>query len=186
MKKLFAIAVAMLALTAVSAQSPVGRNVNYYGVDFSKTKVFAAAEPGYEFKGAFIRINSLVISEWAKYNPGYFLRKRIDVRDISPTAARNEQIDPSEIETYSSSYAINDDDIAEMVLGYDIAEEEGTGLVIIGTLLDKSLVTGNFVVVYFDIASREVLDCRPIVGRAGGFGLRNYWARALYNALKAY
>ncbi len=186
MKKILAIAVALLTLTTVSAQKTVERNVNYYGVDFSKTKVFAAAETGYEFKTAFIRINSLVISEWAKYNPGYFLRKRIEVRDISPTAARNEEIDPSEINIHSSGYAVNDDDIAEMVLGYDIAEEEGTGLVIVGTLLDKSLAAGNFVVVYFDIASREVLACTPISGRARGFGLRNHWAGALYSALKTY
>ena len=184
MKKILAFAVAMMALTTATAQSPVNRNVNYYGVAFSRTKVFGATETGWDFKAAFIRINSLVLSEWSKYNPGYFLHKNIDVRDISPTASRNEEIDPSEIITVSSRYAIDDDDIAEMVRSYDIAEEEGTGLVIVGTLFDKTLVTGNFVVVYFHIASREVLDCIPIAGKARGFGLRNYWAGALYNALR--
>jgi hypothetical protein len=184
MKKLFAFISAMLSLAAVSAQSNADGDVNYYGVDFSKTKVFGAVETGQEFKSAFGRINSLVIAEWPKYDPGKFLYRNIVVRDISATTSLNNEIDPSEVVASSSEYFISEDDIADMVRRYELRENEGTGLVIVGELLDKSTYTGNFIIVYFDIASREVLDGLGMAGKARGFGLRNYWAGALYEALR--
>lgn len=186
MKKILAIAVALLTLTTVSAQKTVERNVNYYGVDFSKTKVFGADETGYEFKAAFDRINYLVIHEWSKYDPERFLRKRIVTTDISVAQLGNDAIDPFEIKTTSSRYSLTEEDFAEMVSVYNIAEEEGTGLVIVGGFLNKMAETGTFYIVYFDIASREVLQTERLLGRAKGFGLRNHWAGALYSALEAY
>ncbi len=184
MKKIFVLAAALFACATLSAQSEVGNNVNYYGVDFSKTKVFAAAESGLQFKDAFIRINTLVISEWPKYDPGKFLSKNIVVRDISATARLNDGIDPSEVKTTSSDYFISKDEVADMVRRYELQEEEGTGLVIIGELLDKSTYMGTFIVIYFDIATREVLHGQGMMGKARGFGLRNYWAGSLYDALR--
>lgn len=183
MRKLITLAIAMFAWASASAQTV--QSVNYYGVDFSKTKVFGATETEWEFKNVFGAINSLVISEWGKYNPGKFLYENIAVRDISPTVRVNSAIDPSEIIAASSDYGITDDDIAEMVRRYELQQEEGTGLVIIGTLLDKPYLMGGFVVVHFDVASRQVLSCVPISGKARGFGLRNYWAGALYSALRS-
>lgn len=184
MKNLFALAAAMFVCTTLAAQPNVGEDVNYYGVDFSKTKTFGAAENGSQFKDAFGRINLLVISEWPKYDPGKFLHKNVAVRDIAPTTAVNNQIDPSGIATSASGYRLSEGDIADMVRGYMLKEREGTGLVIIGELFEKPTVLGGFYVVYFDVASREVLSFRQIIGKAGGFGLRNYWAGALLNALK--
>jgi hypothetical protein len=186
MKHIFIIAAALLACTTLSAQTNVGPSINYYGVDFSNTKVFAATETGLQFKDAFSRINSLVIAEWPKYNLGKFLSKNIAIRDISPTTRFNNAIDPSMTISTSSNYSVSNDMIAEMIGRYELPEKEGTGLVIVGELLDKSTYMGSFVVVYFDIASREVLYSREIIGKARGFGLRNYWAGALYDALRRY
>lgn len=184
MKNIFVIAAALFVCSALAAQPNVGEDVNYYGIDFSKTKTFGAAETGAQFKDAFTRINTLVIAEWPKYDPGKFLYKNIVLQDISVTTLVNNEINPSDIETTSSGYRLTDDDIAGMVRRYDLKESEGTGLVIIGELLEKSTYLGGFYVVYFDIASREVLSSRQIIGKARGFGLRNYWAGALYNAMK--
>lgn len=56
MKKLFIAATILFACTAAwtsaSAQHNVDREVNYYGVDFSKAKTFGAQETGEEFKAA--------------------------------------------------------------------------------------------------------------------------------------
>lgn len=188
MKKLFIAATILFACTAAwtsaSAQHNVDREVNYYGVDFSKAKTFGAQETGEEFKAAFGGINYLVIYEWSKYNPGRFLHKKIVVRDVEVAQAWNDAIDPENIAMFSPNYALTDGDIAEMVESYEIAETEGTGLIILGELLNKPDNAGSFVFVYFDIATRKVLYSQHIVGGAGGFGLRNYWARALYNALR--
>ena len=184
MKNIIAIVATLLACAPLSAQSNVGNDVNYYGVDFSKTKVFGAAETGLQFKDAFGKINSLVIAEWPKYDPGKFLSKNIPIRDISATTSLNNLIDPSVVISTTSECFISKEEVADMVRRYDLQEKEGTGLVIIGELLDKSTYMGTFIVVYFDIASREVLHGQGMVGKARGFGLRNYWAGALYDALK--
>jgi len=36
----------------------------------------------------------------------------------------------------------------------------------------------------FDIATRKILSKREVSGKAGGFGLRNYWAGSVYNIIK--
>jgi hypothetical protein len=186
MKKLIIFAIAMLTLSAASAQTNVPQEVNYYGVDFSKTRTFGAAETGQDFALAFERINLLIIGEWSKYNPAARLRKKIYIQDISVTQNRNSEIDPDEIATTTLKYALTDADIAEMVKKYDIKESEGTGLVFIGELLNKQTATGVFSIVYFDIASRDVLYRRTLGGAANGFGLRNYWAGSLYRILEVY
>lgn len=183
MKRLLALVAAMLACSALSAQTNAKSAVNYYGVDFSKTKAFGVTETGGEMKDAFVAINSLVIAEWSKYNPGRFLGLAVALRDISPTTQVNAAIDPSKVVTASSAHSLTNDEIAEMVRRYELQQTEGTGLVIIGELMDKSLARGSFRVVCFDVVSREVLQCSTLSGRARGFGLRNYWAGALYNAL---
>ncbi|MDR2883329.1 MAG: hypothetical protein LBU98_06100 [Alistipes sp.] len=179
MKKLFALSVVLLSCAALSAQT------RYYGVDFSRTRVFGATETGYQFREVFGRINSLVIAEWSKYDPGKFLSVDITGRNISPTTRLNDDIDPAEVITHSSEYAISPDQVADMVRRYELRESEGTGLVIVGEMLDKSTGMGSFLVVHFDVATREVLRSRGMVGKARGFGLRNYWAGSLYEALSA-
>jgi len=181
MKKLFALAVATLAAATLSAQSGA---VNYYGIDFSRTRAFGAAEAGFQFKDAFTKINSLVIAEWGKYAPSKFLDMEVAVRDISPTTRANNTVDVMKIDTDLFNYSLSEEAVAEMVAAYDIAESAGTGFVIVAELLDKSTTTGSYRLVWFDVASREVIKSVPVSGRAQGFGLRNYWAGSLHNALR--
>lgn len=181
-KLLFSLASACL-FTAAWAQVPQG-TVNYYGVDFSKTKAFGAYDTGAEFKAVFGRINTLTINEWDKYNPGQFIDRPIAVKDITATALLNNQIDTMAVIAYSES-TFTTEEIADMVRRYELKETTGMGLVIIGDLLNKSTGRGTFVVVCFDIATRKVLYSQSAVGKAKGFGLRNYWAGALHSALKS-
>jgi hypothetical protein len=184
MKRLLAFAAAVLVASGVSAQSKVGDVVNYYGVDFTRARVFGAAEAGWELKEAFIEINSLVIGEWTKYNPGVFFGQRVEVRDITPTGRVNRDIDPDSVVAGSSAHAVTKEQIAEMVRRYSLKESQGTGMVIVAGLLDKSALNATFTVVWFDIAGREVLAEETISGKPRGFGLRNYWAGALYAAMR--
>ncbi len=100
---------------------------------------------------------------------------------VSCNESQNTEQNPNKHEIHLVSVK---DEVADMVRRYELQEMEGTGLVIIGELLDKSTYMGTFIVIYFDIASREVLHGQGMTGKARGFGLRNYWAGALYDALK--
>lgn len=186
MKKLLLIVVTMFVWTASSAQSDFGRTVNFYGVDFSRAKAYGAKETGAQFATAFVAINALVFKEWEKYNPEKFIDKNISIVDILATQELNEKVNRRDIVTDSPSYILAESDISEMVKMYEIEESDGIGLVIICELLNKEKNMGNYTIVFFDIATREVLYNKFVTGKAKGIGLRNFWARSLLNAMKSY
>jgi hypothetical protein len=59
-------------------------------------------------------------------------------------------------------------------------------LIFIAENLNKSAQTGSYYVCFFDLATKEIIDSRRIVGKAVGIGFRNYWAGSVYNCMKAW
>jgi hypothetical protein len=73
---------------------------------------------------------------------------------------------------------------AEIVRNYELPQTEGTGIVMIANFLDKPNARATYDIVVFDIATRKILQEKEVIGEAGGFGLRNYWARTVYNIIE--
>ena len=48
---------------------------------------------------------------------------------------------------------------------------------------DKSEGRGIYELVVFDIATRDIITQKLVVGKARGFGLRNYWAHTIFNII---
>ena len=69
---------------------------------------------------------------------------------------------------------------------YSIEEKSGNGFIVIATLLDKSANKASYKVVLFDIETREILKEKEFTSKAGGFGLRNFWARTIYTLTKKF
>ena len=57
-------------------------------------------------------------------------------------------------------------------------------MIFIATNLDKRMGKGTYVVVCFDIATRDILFRQEITTSAGGFGLRNYWANTVEDIIE--
>lgn len=55
----------------------------------------------------------------------------------------------------------------------------------IATLLDKSTNKATYKVVLFDVETRKILKEKEFTSKAGGFGLRNFWARTIYTLTKS-
>ena len=55
---------------------------------------------------------------------------------------------------------------------------------LIATTLDKGNGIGYYTAVLSEPATQEVILQMDMAGKPGGFGLRNYWAGSVYNALK--
>ncbi len=49
---------------------------------------------------------------------------------------------------------------------------------------DKHKAEASFYVVFFDIASKEILLCERVTAPPAGFGIRNHWAGSVYNSMK--
>lgn len=189
MKKLLSILFFLAAATEGFAQQAPA---TFYGVDFSLAKICGADETDAEFLLAFTKINDLFLSESKKYDVSRFLRLPAVRKEI--TVAKRSTKAAIRTEEYVDAHNLCCDDpaydcaerIEALVAGYDLPQTEGKGVVIVANMLDKTHAFGNFYFVAFDIATRRVESCVLTDGKPGGFGLRNYWANAVLQSMKAY
>lgn len=159
----------------------------WFGVDLSHSKLVGTegfTDP-YDIQKRYVPAwNNLVLSESEKYDVRKFYKKGEVVNDILAVEAVNEKINAGEW-VQTASYTFDKSEIAGMVKKYKGTEKEGLGLVFIVESFDKNKETGFIYVTFFNIATKEVILTEKLSGKAGGFGVRNYWAATIYNVMKA-
>lgn len=184
MKRIILLLTLAVSLSAFGQKNYTASEVVFYGVDYSLAKAYAVTETCDQLKTAFDGINALFLTEPKKYNVGHILQLNISSIDLGPVDKKNNQIGQADFFIYTGTYEISSDQIQEAVEQLSTKEDSGIGLVIVAELLDKSNHRGTYYAVYFDIETKEVLDVFKTGGKAKGFGLRNYWAGSLLQALK--
>lgn len=177
MKRYITILISMLSfIFAANAQND--ETLYFYGVDFSQVQVIAANETEQEFAKAFSGINFLLVSEREKYDFSKVMNQPV-------SAHPDHMIEQSLSNDYSAMkvyrYENSDIDVAKMVESYNFKQKSGQGLILIAVYLDKPAGSACYEAVLFDINTREILRQNRLTSLAGGFGLRNYWARTVYN-----
>ena len=168
-----------LSLYAQDANYDLQEPVIFYGVDFSVVKVLFDDHDVEEFCEAFQRINLLFVNEADKYSFDNMVYLPMYIK-VSDMLRHNSQFDYYDLHTYDRELLPLD--IDALVASYSLSDTQGTGIVIVARLLDKPMAEGYYDVVMFDIASRTILGVENVIGKAGGFGLRNYWARSIREA----
>lgn len=158
--------------------------VYVYGVDYSQVRVLGTDESETRFVQAFLEINDLFLNQPEKYDCGRMIRGSAIVVDVEPVCRRIASADYSDLRPRRRGETPAIDEAA-VVAGYDLAETHGVGIVFIAEVLDKGKGIGIYRVVRFDTATRKVIDSRRVETKAGGFGLRNYWANTVYLAIRA-
>lgn len=165
-------------------------DVVWFGLDFSQAKfVQILNEQGSETEIVEKWIpawNNLMVSEPGKYDFAKTFKKEQVVYAIETAARINDQIAPEGL-LVSSCPDLEAPEalVADLIKAYDTGSvTEGLGLVFVVTCFNKGTVQGSMYLTFFDIASREVLLCEKMTGRAAGFGIRNYWAGSIYDVLK--
>ena len=164
----------LVLLFLVSSMACFGQNkdalkdissVTFYGIDFTRAKVYGAKEGPMQFKYTFDDINKLFITEPKKYDIGKRLGVNVEVTSLE---------------------AVNDEkQIEEVIKTLPIlSQEEKTGLIMIAMLLNKADARATYQIVFFNTKTREILYSAPTNGKARGFGLRNYWAGSVHSAMK--
>ncbi|WP_321436279.1 hypothetical protein [uncultured Bacteroides sp.] len=176
--------VSSFALGQNSGELKEIRNVNFYGVDYSLAKVYGAVETPEQFKKMFGDINTLFISEARKYDVAKLLKKDVDKIELDVVNQMNTQLNLNGIMANSKKYVLDSNLLSEHIKSLPIKDEKGVGLIVVAQLLDKASNQGTYQVVYFDLSSRKILSSSSVQGKAGGFGLRNFWASSMYKALK--
>ena len=157
------------------------QSIKFYGVDYSQVKVFGADESPLQFKDAFRRINppfSVFLS--------IFQVLKCVLTEISLDAVNqvNRNINESELMTTKTKYSLDKEQIKTAIEALPIQKTPGVGMVFIAQFLDKSKNSGTYEVVFFNTETKEIIEEWITEGKAGGFGLRNYWAGSIHSALK--
>ncbi|MDR1055582.1 MAG: hypothetical protein LBL90_07135 [Prevotellaceae bacterium] len=188
MKKIvFAVCFLLLSLVGFGQNKVVLRefsNITFYGIDFSFVKTFGAKESFRDFKSAFEGINNLFITEMKKYDIDKYFKKHASAISIKEVEELNNTIEADNLFGQSPDYVINNDELTAHVKSLPI-KGEGVGLIFVAELLNKAKNRGTYHIVFFDIATKEIIDSWKAGGNAGGFGLRNYWGGSVYNMLKS-
>lgn len=153
-------------------------SVEFLGVDFSNVNVVGTDENASEFLEAFEGINVLMISESSKYDVGKYLKLNVTYTNVSEA---NKQLRKLKGEDFLNVRKPKFD-VASVISNYP--KLDGNMLLIVAKELNKKGGVGEFVAVVFDGMSKKIISQTSIQGKPKGFGLRNYWAGSLLNALK--
>ncbi len=198
MKKFWLIVSSIVFAANLMAQSAkealLADEITWYGIDYSQVKLigdfYQVGEAGGKSESEirdkyFPAWNQLFITEAKKYDVASAFRKKNVHYFLDVVDKRNQQTSTAKLVSLSDNDRnhLNEEKVASIIAEYPVGEQKGNGLVFIAESLDKPRETGSYYVVLFDIATKKVLLSKRLSGRAGGFGIRNYWAKSYYDVL---
>ncbi|MGD0583284.1 MAG: hypothetical protein ABR974_10100 [Bacteroidales bacterium] len=156
------------------------KSVEWLGVDFTAAKFVLVPENPVVIVNKYLRkINTLVITEQAKFDIRRFFGIPEVINNIDLANDFNAKIDPSKIVT-TNGYSFEMDKVREVIQKYDVNDKSGTGMIFIAESLDKVKKTGSYYVCFFDLKTKEIIECKKKTAQVSGIGFRNYWASSIY------
>jgi hypothetical protein len=163
----------------------------WFGLDFTKATFVgqfdqgmgAAPATGSDMKAKYIPAwNNLIAGEQKKYDLKKAFRKDNIIYDMNSVNELNNKIDVDACMSFNPG-KIERSQIDEMVKKYSSSQKEGLGLVFIVENFNKGTQMSSIFVTFFDIASKKILLCERMEGKAMGVGIRNYWAGSIKHIL---
>ena len=159
-------------------------SVKFFGVDFSEVKVFGAKETPAEFLQAFEDINNLIFEQPDRYNFEKLFNRKVSEVSVKAVNFVIDYIDREELKTEDSSYVLDDKTIVEIIKFLPVDKEDGIGAVMIAEIFNRTEWSASYIVVYFSLDNKDILGSFRVVGKASGFGLRNFWASTISNIIR--
>ena len=155
------------------------------GLDFTQSKFIG--------KDGFNNPEGLknhAIKEWNKFfatEPGkYSLQKALGLKDkyyynsINYFLKRNEEVNTFRNVT-DDDYALTKDEIVESVSLYTPFEKEGLAISFVVESFNKLTNEAHIWVVFISLPDNDIIYMEKMIGKPGGGGQVNYWARAIYD-----
>lgn len=125
----------------------------------------------------------MVLDEWEKYDVAKMIYRKSVVKDISMVKELNAAASIDSLEVSATPY-FTQEKIQAIVSAYPIESKPGIGLIFITECLNKSYGGAYYHVVFFNMATKEVLLQERMQGVVAGVGIRNYWAASYYNVME--
>lgn len=162
--------------------------ITYLGIDFTLTKFIGEIASAAEIRDQlFLPINNTVITQPAKYNIAEALRRSSGITsDLDQVNGRNRSIPVQQIKSeYHGDFTrLTTNEIGKLVSTYDFSGKTGIGVLFVVEGMSKSAKAANIFVTFINMNNKRVLLTERVTGNGGGFGLRNYWAKAVEEVWK--
>ncbi len=172
-----------LALSQGVQQVAQADELTYFGLDCTELVVIGESATGEDIVNKyFVSWNGVVINEEKKYDFGKAFKKKQVNKDIAYVSKQNAQRNPADVIAYESK-SISEDELVRHIKSYDV-EGSGVGLVFVLENFNKIEEQGTMWVTFFDIESKQVLMAKHMSAKPGGFGMRNFWVRTVYDVLQ--
>jgi hypothetical protein len=160
------------------------KNITWYGVDFTLARFTLVTEdPAAIVSTSLKAINTLILAEPDKYDLKKFFSKSEVTPEVDMVNERNSKINPTLL-VVPDKYTITPEEVKKVISSYDTKGKTGTGLVFVAENLHKVEQIGSYYVVFFDMASKEIIDMERKEGKATGIGFRNYWTGSVFTVMK--
>ena len=162
--------------------------VTWYGLDFTKARLVgsftqfkdAGNKSGEDIKrNYFPGWNNVIPNEPKKYELNKFLHVNSVPINLDLVTKYNAEVDEN-ILYNGGAINITPQDIQAAASKY-ANTGKGIGVFFLVEKFDKNEETGVVDIVYFDRATGSVLLSDKLYGKPGGFGLKNYWIKSIYN-----
>lgn len=79
---------------------------------------------------------------------------------------------------------LSSNDLMQTVHDYELNLNSGMGISFIVENFNSTTETASFWVTFIDLSTKKIILAENIKGKAGGAGLRNYWARSVFNVIQ--
>ena len=162
----------------------------FLGVDFTQAKYIGRVgftDPEAIKNQHMVSWNNLIELEPKKFSLQKIFGQSNDMylSKVEDMVNLNKSVDVAS-NIISDAYSITEDQVKKSVAKYSLSEKSGIGIVYVVESLfkapedskEKSAMTAW--VTFIDLSSKKVLYTEKVVGKAGGFGFKNYWAGAIY------
>jgi hypothetical protein len=170
-------------------------DITFLGLDFSQTKFIGDAtqykDAGVitndDFRDKYaVGWNQLFINEQKKYDVAKAIGYKKDIPyDLDITEKANNGLKKDFFSNDLNDYnKLTADKIDAIVKKYNFQGKKGIGMIIFVEGMSKGKVEAGAWVTFVDMGSKKVLLTAYKTGEAGGFGFKNYWAKAFLNILK--
>jgi hypothetical protein len=159
------------------------QSLTWLGIDYTLAKFSFIDENPAIVKDSFSAINKAVINDEDKYNIRKFFNKKTVIFDQAIINSSNGKIDPEKIKI-GSSYTVELNAVRKLISSYNTKGKQGMGLVFVAENMNKSQKTGSYYVCFIDLGTKKIIDSTRVVGKAGGAGIINYWARSVLDGMK--
>lgn len=161
-------------------------NYYWFGIDYSNVKIIDCVKTLDTYQDSclirdkyFKSWNNLIVSERKKYSVEKMVGKDTVYYDVKHINKLNSTIPISPLYAVDSEILSNDV-LKQMVEGYDLPQKTGIGVVIMAEYMNKVRVQASYVLIVFNIETRDIIDQKQFVTKPAGFGFRNYWAGSFY------